>query len=627
MARMLRHSGIKLTAAAFCAVNLLSGCVLQSGDTAANSSSFFSNLSAFFQIEPENSQEVSSTSAQQAEPELASPSATAQSQAVIPSDNDTLPPVLEPGPTLTLKLPETRPETAPVSPTDASTAHISVIDKSVEAMPRSGRPSAVGAQQVNIQHDDVWFRIRANLSIGGVIREEVVAHLVWLKKNPRYFEKISARAKPYLYYIAKRVEERNMPSEMALVPIVESGFQPFAYSNSGAAGLWQIIPSTGRHLGLKQNWWYDGRRDVVQATDAALTYLSRLHKQFEDWALAFAAYNAGKGTVRRAQQKNKAKGKGTDFWAIRHLLPRETRGYVPRLLAIAAAVRNPAQFGIKLAPIANTPYFEQVDFNSQVDIGLAAKAANVELRQLQRLNPGFKRWATDPDGPHRLLVPTHAAKRMQIAMAEIPPEQRVTWRVHQIKNGETLGQIARDYGTRVDVLKKVNKLKDSSIRAGKTLVVPAQAGTDAHIAIAAASSRVGTKANRSTKNNAEARAQVGSNWHVVQAGESLWTIARKYNTRVAALTRANALSKNAILRPGQRMLIPVPSEGGKAMRVAATLEPPVHTVRSGESLWTIARKTGVKVDQLRAWNALERGAVLRPGQKLFLSPGKQPRSS
>ena len=624
---MLRDSGIKLTAAAFCAVNLLSGCVLQSGDTGANSSSLFSNLSAFFQTDSDTSSEISSSKAPSADSKSVSSSAATQSKEVTPGGDATLPPVLEPGPTLTLKLPEPRPAPVLVRPNGTTQGQTTVIDKSIEAMPRSGRPSALAAQYKGGQHDDVWFRIRANLSISGVIREEVVSHLVWLKKNPRYFEKISARATPYLYYIAKRVEERRMPSEMALVPIVESGFQPFAYSNSGAAGLWQIIPSTGRHLGLKQNWWYDGRRDVIQATDAALTYLSRLHKQFKDWALAFAAYNAGKGTVRRAQQKNKAKGKGTDFWAIRHLLPRETRGYVPRLLAIAAAVRNPAQFGIKLAPIANTPYFKQVDFDSQVDIGLAAKAANVSLRQLQRLNPGFKRWATDPDGPHRLLVPVHAAKRMQVAMAKIPPEQRVTWRVHRIQTGETLGQIARNYGTRVDVLKKVNKLKSSSIRAGKTLVVPAHTGADADIAIAAARAGVGTTANRSSKKTTKARVSADGNWHVVRAGESLWTIARKHNTRVVEIARANALPKNAILRPGQRMLIPLPAKGDKSIRVAATLERSVHTVRSGESLWTIARKVGVKVDQLRAWNALERGAVLRPGQKLYLSPDKQPRSS
>jgi membrane-bound lytic murein transglycosylase D len=484
---------------------------------------------------------------------------------------------------------------------------------------------------------DVWQRIRKRLSMGDAERKEVRPHIAWLKKHPRYFKHISKRARPYLHYIVEQVEARNMPAEMALVPIVESGFQPFAYSGSGAAGLWQIIPSTGRYLGLKQNWWYDGRRDVVGATRAALDYLETLHAQFDDWELAFAAYNCGAGTVSRAQARNAAKGKPTDFWSIRALLPKETRSYVPRLIAIAAALEHPEAFGIDVPVIPNKKYFKVVPIGSQIDMSVAAEASGVELTELLALNPGFKRWATDPDGPHRLLVPAASASVLRAAIAGLSADERVTWRVHTIGNGETLGQIARKYDTRVDVLKTVNKLNTSRIRSGKTLMVPTGNPGAAAVQQVRANLKRGKRTSGGTTRQGTSRAAAarrhqalgpppaGLRWYTVAAGDSLWSISRRHETRVATMVRNNRLAKGTVLKPGQRVL--VPTKAGQVARattngpvkVKTAVDRRIYPVRAGDSLWTIAKRLGVGVRDLAEWNSLQISDTLQPGQRLYLS--------
>jgi membrane-bound lytic murein transglycosylase D len=608
---MYTHGPIKTAATLWFVAAMSGGCTLQAAKDDLSSSSIFSGLSSLSWLTTEQTPTTEQNATEATAPAPLAVTPSTSSAAVNVEENlASVKPPAQPMPELSLA----QPVGAPVRPRGLQAAVPNL---------QSGKPVRAGEQALPT-HEDVWVRVRSGLRIGGVIREEVVPHLVWLRKNPRYFEKISARATPYLHYIVAQVEQRQMPGEMALVPIVESAFQPFAYSSSGAAGLWQIIPSTGRHLGLKQNWWYDGRRDLVQSTDVALNYLQHLYDQFDDWALAFAAYNCGEGTVSRAQARNRAQGKGTDYWSIRPLLPRETRGYVPRLLAIAAAARNPAQFDVSLPPIANEPYFSIVKLNSQVDLGLAAKIMGVDLKTLQKLNPGFKRWATDPDGPHRLLVPAQLAKRLRTGLGKIPPSQRVTWRDHRIQQGETLGQIARRYGTRVDVLKKVNKFDDSRIRAGRTLVVPvgsrlmespALAGSPKALPRPAPAAKVAA-----SKPASKARPPAGARWHVVRSGDSLWSIARHYDTHVATIVKANPFDRSVVLRPGQQVLVPVAgSNGGNTVRVNSTVERRVYTVRSGDSLWSIARSAGVRVQQIKSWNALENSPYLQPGQRLYLS--------
>jgi membrane-bound lytic murein transglycosylase D len=288
--------------------------------------------------------------------------------------------------------------------------------------------------------------MRSGFQLDGQNHRFVRPYIDWYAKHQAYLDRVAERARPFLYDIVQEIEARGMPMEIALLPIVESAFQPFAYSPGRAAGIWQFIPATGKHYGLKQNWWYDGRRDVPKATTAALDYLERLAKRFDgDWLLALASYNSGEGRVARAVKKNKKKGKPTDFWSLD--LPKETEGYVPKLLAISAIVQNRKAHGITLTSIPDEPYLEQVDIGSQIDLALAAELAELPIETMYQLNPAYNRWATDPKGPHRLLLPIHKADAFREALTKVDKKNRVRWERHRIREGETLGHIARKFQT------------------------------------------------------------------------------------------------------------------------------------------------------------------------------------
>ncbi|MDH5591563.1 MAG: transglycosylase SLT domain-containing protein, partial [Gammaproteobacteria bacterium] len=251
---------------------------------------------------------------------------------------------------------------------------------------------------------DLWQRIRDGFAISQPnLHADTQRQLQWFVNHPDYINRVVERARPYLHYIVDEIERRDMPLEIALLPVVESGFQPFAYSHGRAAGIWQFIPGTGRLYGLKQNWWYDGRRDIIESTRAALDYLQKLHNDFDDWQLALAAYNCGEGTVGRAIRRNKKAGKGIDFWSLD--LPKETSAYVPKLMAVSELIKHPEKYELTLSSIDNSPFLTVVDVGGQIDLALAAKLAEISVDEMYQLNPGFNHWATTPDGPHRLVIP------------------------------------------------------------------------------------------------------------------------------------------------------------------------------------------------------------------------------
>ncbi|MGD8430025.1 MAG: LysM peptidoglycan-binding domain-containing protein, partial [Ectothiorhodospiraceae bacterium] len=413
-------------------------------------------------------------------------------------------------------------------------------------------------------------------------------------------------------HIVDQVQSRGMPTEIALLPIVESAFRPFAYSHGRAAGIWQFVPSTGKHFGLKQNWWYDGRRDVIAATDAALDYLSRLHDMFDgDWLLAIAAYNAGEGNVLNAVKRNRRRGRPTDFW---HLdLPRETETYVPRLLGLRDLVRSPEAHGISLPSIPNEPRIEAVKVDSQLDLALAADLAGISIERLYQLNPGYNRWATAPSGPHRIVLPVGRVDQFEQGLEATPTEKRVRWRRHKIARGETLIQIARRYHTTVKVIRDVNGIHGNTIRAGHHLVVPmASRPSDAYSL--SKSQRLAALQGRSRSGQKHV--------HVVKRGDTLWGIARRYGVSVRTLGRWNRMAPGDTLRPGQRLVIW--TKGGVTPVAAGSSVPGNriqsvrYTVRSGDSLYRIAQRFNVKVSDLRRWNNIARGRYLQPGQKLRL---------
>jgi membrane-bound lytic murein transglycosylase D len=384
------------------------------------------------------------------------------------------------------------------------------------------------------------------------------------------------------------------------LPFIESGYNPYAYSHGHAAGLWQFIPGTGTHYGLKQDWWYDGRRDVVASTDAALNYLDKLHQEFDgDWLLALAAYNAGEGTIHQAIKRNQENGKPVDFW---HLdLPRETKYYVPKLLAISAIIKQPRKFGVHLSPVDKSPTFTVVNTHTQLDLAVAAELADMDTKELQLLNPGLNRWATHPQGPHRLAVPVDKSSVFKQNLAALPLSQRVKWVRHKVQRGETLSRIASRYDTTIAVLRKNNEIRGNAVRTGLQLIVPVATQDSARSA-----SLIKDKPTQATGKELA---------YQVRSGDTLWVIARTHNVSIEQLSQWNNLASGASIKPGQQLTI---RQQQNTTQASNTVRPVNYTVRKGDTLFLISQKFNVSVNDLKEWNALEKEKYLKPGQKLKL---------
>lgn len=337
---------------------------------------------------------------------------------------------------------------------------------------------------------DVWERMRQGFALQDTIdvNPRIEQQRLWFASNPRFVETAGERGSLYLHYIVERLEERDMPLELALLPAIESAYNPMAYSRAHAAGMWQFIPSTGRHFNLRQTNFYDGRRDVTASTNAALDYLSRLHDMFNgDWLLALAAYNAGEGTVSRAIERNEKLGLPTDYWNLP--LPQETRDYVPKLLALSQVVSTPESYGVNLNPIANEPYFAAVAINDRLDLSRVAAFADIDEDELIQLNPAFKKRMT-VDGPQQLLVPTAKAQLLSASLSNLNPEQLLSLqprkavfeaavaeasapatRSYRVKRGDNLGSIAKANRVSVKDIQRWNKISGNRLKAGQVLAM------------------------------------------------------------------------------------------------------------------------------------------------------------
>ena len=491
----------------------------------------------------------------------------------------------------------------------ANGAHANTTDtpSSAEAITATNQPEQPPA--------NLWARIRSGYAIPGHDNARVQAQFADYAGREDYWLRVSERAKPYLHLIVEAIEARGLPQELALLPVVESGFQPFAYSHGRAAGIWQFIPATGRHYGLEQNWWYDGRRDVMAATDAALNYLTYLNEMFDgDWLLALAAYNAGEGTVSRAIKRNQRAGRPTDYWSLD--LPRETMNYVPRLLAVSELVADPSRHGIALTPIANQPAVAVVDLEHQVDLALAAELAEIDIETLYALNPGFNRWATAPEGPHRLLLPHDRATAFQTRLRETPSQAWMRWKRHPIAAGETLGQIAERYRISVASLQQANSIDSHIIRAGDHLLVPVASRPSEQYSLSADARQAATR-NRSRDNRHRRN-------HVVQAGESFWVIAQRYDVGVRELAGWNGMAPTDTLAVGEQLAVWAKDSASqtaspsmqRTTSPAERMQTVNYRVRQGDSLYEIAQRFNVSVNDLQRWNDIATNTYLQPGQRL-----------
>ena len=495
----------------------------------------------------------------------------------------------------------------PAAPPEQAAPSLAVEDQGAETQAGQSQPES---EQDATPEADIWRKLSRQLFLPRhLTHRSVNSRLAWYARKQAYLDRVAERATPYLFHIVGEIEKRDMPMELALLPIVESAFQPFAYSPSHASGIWQFIPSTGRIYGLKQNWWYDGRRDIVAATTAALNYLEKLHRQFDgDWLLALAAYNTGERNVARAIRRNKKKGKKTDFFSLR--LPRETRGYVPSLLAVAELVANPEKHGVSWTPIKNEPYFAEVDLEGQIDLAVAAELANLDMNEIYKLNPAYNRWATDPKGPHRLLVPVAMETAFLEKLAELPDSERASWKRHIIKRGETLGKIAARHRTSVATLKKTNNLRGNLIRTGHSLLIPVARKPGKHYTLSMDNRRL-----RGLKSAGDGRKYI----YTVRRGDTLWDIGRQYGVSVRQLAGWNGISSKRYLRPGQKLNLWLGDEQEKLANSEAEQGAVAYTVKKGDSLWLIAKKFNVTVKELLAWNNLRKSSFLKPNQKLRVS--------
>jgi membrane-bound lytic murein transglycosylase D len=454
--------------------------------------------------------------------------------------------------------------------------------------------------------------LRQNFELSHADNSRIRAERDWFVKHPDYLIRVFTRAQRHLPHITAELARRDLPLDLALLPIVESAYDPFAYSHGRAAGLWQMIPGTATRFGIKQNWWYDGRRDIVDSTRAALDYLEYLHKFNEgNWLNAVASYNSGEGNVRKAVRRNRSAGKPDDFFSLR--LSKETSTYVPRLLALIDIVEDPAKYNVTLPYVVDEPQFVVADIGSQLDLALAAELAGVDVDTIYAFNPGYNRWSTDPQGPHTLVMPIDVAESFSAALAEVPTNERVRWQRHKVANEETISEIALQYHTTITSIRAANNLRGNTIRAGHYLMIPVATKP------LTAYSKSADERLAKTQNRQHADNKIN---HIVANGESFWTISRHYGVTTRELAAWNGMAPGDTLPVGRKLVVwtnadvaPRTSPTAVAGNTTRKLN---YTVRNGDSLYLIANRFRVTINQLARWNNIDKNKILRPGQRLTM---------
>ncbi|MFW5927048.1 MAG: LysM peptidoglycan-binding domain-containing protein [Wenzhouxiangella sp.] len=475
----------------------------------------------------------------------------------------------------------------------------SVVEEATRLVVRDLEPEPAETQR----EPHLWARITERFEFAECAADSRARQWAqWYGERDEYMERVLNRARPWLFDIANELERRELPGELALLPIVESAYDPFAYSHGRAAGAWQFVSATARERGVEINDFYDGRRDVWASTRAALDYLSYLHEKFDDWNLALAAYNGGQGRVRRALRQNG--NVGSDWRQLR--LPRETLGYVPKLNGLACLFAEPARYGFELPEWEPRPQIARIELDGPVDIVVLSARTGIEIAELVALNPGLNSHLTPPSGPHHLFVPYARLEQVRSVLPELEREEMIVWEEITVQPGDTLSHLARRHDTSVRELREANVLDSDFLRAGQKLRLAANGKTpenSPHAERYAELSRLQQRLLPTRKFQ-----------HQVRPGENLWLIARRYRVSISDLQRWNGLGDDSLIRPGDRLVIHMDSHSGQ--------KPTRYTVRRGDSLWSIARRHQVTVNDLLRWNELDENSVLRPGQTLTIRTGE-----
>lgn len=445
----------------------------------------------------------------------------------------------------------------------------------------------------------------------------------WIMNHQDYLTRSATRAAPYLFYILQQVHKRHLPAELALLPMFESAYNPFAYSSAGAAGIWQMMPGTASGYGIKQNWWYDGRRDVVASTKAALDYLVYLGNFFEgNWLLSIAAYDTGEGSVLSSIKKNVRIGMNTDFWSLP--LSQETRDYVPRLLALATIIGHPEKYHVVFPYLRNAPYLAEVDVGSQIALQHAATLAGLSRKQLMQLNPGFNHNATDPNGPHHLVLPIENVEEFVENLARSPQNtQQIHWVRYKVKSGDSLASIAKHFKTTPDTLRKTNNLAlGHPVKRGLNLIIPKAARfVDPHtldeeqttMMFGATTPSANPVPEPTTiPDTAEESAppknitslQAGDTIYMVRSGDDLEKIARRFHLSAKIIATANQLSRHKTLAIGKKLLIPTHLAKFRAKQYKISPGDTVYMVRKGDTVEKVAARFHLAPATIRIANLL-----------------------
>ena len=458
--------------------------------------------------------------------------------------------------------PQSAAEAAPPSPAPAARDETRPLDATrlppFEGERRTVQEPLRGIRKIDTtaEQDDLWQRIRLGFAIPNIESDLVREKMAYYAARPDYLQRIFDRSRLYLFHIVEELEKRGLPTELALLPMVESAFNPNAMSVARAAGMWQFMPSTGQHFGLKQNWWFDSRRDVLAATTSALDYLQRLYDEFDDWQLALAAYNWGEGNVRRAVARNKAKGLPTGYADLTGM-PVETQNYVPKLQAVKNIVTDPQKYNLSLGDLPDAPFFTVVKTTLKMDVKRAAELAELPLDDFLALNPQHNRPVIAGADEYAILLPIDNAE-MFAAKLELIDQPLVSWQAYRLKPNETLPQIAAKYGMSAETLLAVNGIGPRArVPPGHTLLVPSQ--------------RPGAESADSLSQAVFTSVPSGRTlYYTVRRGDTLPLIAARYGVSAQDVRHWNNLTQNK-LAAGQRLKIvsdagPAAKRQGKARR-------------------------------------------------------------
>ncbi len=466
----------------------------------------------------------------------------------------------------------------------------------------------------------VWSDMASHFSLDHhTDNEDVRGQILWLQRHKIYITRMLQNAAPYVYYVFQQAKENNLPAELAVVPIVESAFDPYARSDKGAVGLWQINAITAKTLHVPVTATYDARRDIVVSTKAALDYLKSLHDTFNnDWLLAFAAYNSGPGTVDEAIKKS---GKN-NFFDLK--LPQQTRDYVPKILALAAVIQNPDKYEIKLPPIPDQPYLQSVEVGPETKVATTAEKAGISIKLMQKLNPGFSYLKTAIAGHHVLLVPAQQAAEFTKASPPAPAaassSQAVTGIVannnstaaasnntnfFQLLSSAVFDGLARMVSNKNNAAAPANSVNPNANATTANNTTPTTS-----TAITSPITATANTANNPHINNNPP--QTNSTTYQVRPTDTLAAIAQRYHLSVDALKSANNLTGNQI-HVGQTLTIPIASASAEANKPPELI---LHKLKRGETLGMLAKKYKVTVEQLKTWNEIEDHRALREGQEI-----------